>query len=123
MAFSDKSKSLREEFNLTQTQLAQALNVSRSCISMIEIGRNEPTSTTLIAYSNFFKISVDELLDIDFGAPATAPIYDTGLSSEERKIIDDYRSLNPECQKLIKSTIKTLLASSAGNAQNKNRIS
>lgn len=65
MAFADKSKELREEFNLTQLQLAQKLHISRACISMIEIGRNEPTANTLLAYANFFGVSVDELLGRD----------------------------------------------------------
>lgn len=47
MAFSDKSKELREEFGITQAELAKALKLSRSCISMIEIGKNEPTANTL----------------------------------------------------------------------------
>ena len=39
MAFADKSKELREEYNLTQLQLAQALHLSRSCISMPLFGK------------------------------------------------------------------------------------
>ena len=39
MACSDKSKELRGEKKITQAQLAQAINLSRSCISMIEIGK------------------------------------------------------------------------------------
>jgi len=69
MAFADKSKELREEFNLTQLQLAQKLHISRACISMIEIGRNEPTANTLLAYANFFGVSVDELLGRDELSP------------------------------------------------------
>lgn len=65
MAFADKSKELREDFKLTQSQLAQKLHLSRACISMIEIGRNEPTANTLLAYANYFGITVDELLERD----------------------------------------------------------
>lgn len=65
MAFSDKSKELRNEHNITQLALAQALKISRSCISMLEIGKNEPTASTLIAYSDYFQIPIDELLERD----------------------------------------------------------
>lgn len=65
MTFAEKSKELREEFGITQTQLANALKLSRSCISMIEIGRNEPTASTLIAYANYFNLPIDELLSRD----------------------------------------------------------
>lgn len=69
MAFSDKSRELREEYQLTQAELAKAINLSRSCISMLEIGINEPTANTLIAYSNYFNIPIDELLERDEPTP------------------------------------------------------
>lgn len=65
MAFSNKSRELREEHNITQSELAKALHLSRSCISMIEIGRNEPTASTLLAYANYFGLPIDELLERD----------------------------------------------------------
>lgn len=40
MTFSNTSKTLRKEKGLSQVQLAEALNISKACISMIEIGRN-----------------------------------------------------------------------------------
>lgn len=63
MTFAEKSKYLRKEKNLSQVQLAQALNISKACISMIEIGKNEPTANTLIRYADFFECSTDYLLD------------------------------------------------------------
>lgn len=63
MAFSNKLKELREEHNITQAELAKALQLSRSCISMIEIGKNEPTASTLIAYANYFNLPIDELVE------------------------------------------------------------
>lgn len=65
MAFKDKLKELREENNITQAELAKALDLSRSCISMIEIGKNEPTANTLIAIANYFGIPLDELAERD----------------------------------------------------------
>ncbi len=70
MTFADKSKELRAENGITQGELAKELNLSRSCISMIEIGRNEPTASTLIAYANFFGLPIDELLGRDEFTPA-----------------------------------------------------
>lgn len=69
MAFANKSRELREEFGITQAELAKAINLSRACISMIEIGKNEPTANTLIAYANYFKMPIDELLDRDEPTP------------------------------------------------------
>ena len=50
MTFSNTSKTLRKEKGLSQVQLAEALNISKACISMIEIGKNEPTANTLLKY-------------------------------------------------------------------------
>lgn len=69
MVFSEKSKELRAEYGITQGELAKKLKVSRSCISMIEIGKNEPTATTLIAYANYFNLPLDELVGRDDFTP------------------------------------------------------
>ena len=69
MTFSNTSKTLRKEKGLSQVQLAEALNISKACISMIEIGKNEPTANTLLKYADFFQCSTDYLLgrEDDFG--------------------------------------------------------
>lgn len=47
--------------NRTQTELAQALNVSDSAIRMYESGSRIPEDNTKLAYSEFFHKTVDEL--------------------------------------------------------------
>ncbi len=53
---------LRKEKNLTQKQLADILSVSDKAISRWETGKGFPDVTSLIALSDFFGISVNELL-------------------------------------------------------------
>lgn len=53
---------LRKERNLTQKQLADILSVSDKAISRWETGKGFPDVTSLVALSNFFGISVNELL-------------------------------------------------------------
>lgn len=53
---------LRKEKNLTQKQLAEALNVSDKAISRWETGKGFPDITSLISLSGFFGVSVNELL-------------------------------------------------------------
>lgn len=62
MAFSEKLKALRLEHKLTQDELGEKLYLSRASISSYEIGRNEPTIETIIAISDLFNITTDELL-------------------------------------------------------------
>lgn len=62
MAFPEKLKALRLKNKLTQEELGEKLYLSRTSISSYEIGKNEPNIETIIAISDLFKISIDELL-------------------------------------------------------------
>ncbi len=53
---------LRKKRNLTQKQLAESLNVSDKAISRWETGKGYPDVNSLVALSNFFGVSVNELL-------------------------------------------------------------
>ena len=53
---------LRKEKNLSQPELAKALNVSNGMISFWENEKYEPTASNIIKVSEFFKISIDDLL-------------------------------------------------------------
>ena len=62
MAFHEKLKALRLENGLTQDELGEKLYLSRTSISNYEIGKNEPNIETIIAISDLFNITTDELL-------------------------------------------------------------
>ena len=53
---------LRKQKNLTQKQLAEKLNVSDKAISRWETGKGYPDVSSLVALSEFFSVSVNELL-------------------------------------------------------------
>ncbi|MBQ7957564.1 MAG: helix-turn-helix domain-containing protein [Clostridia bacterium] len=53
---------LRKENNLTQKQLAEKINVTDKAVSRWETGKGYPDVTSLIALSEFFNISINELL-------------------------------------------------------------
>lgn len=65
MNISEKIKEQRLKNNWTQEELAQILNVSRPAVSSWEVGRNYPDLETIIAMSDVFDISLDELLKGD----------------------------------------------------------
>jgi len=62
MEFHRVLKEKRKEFGLTQEELAEKLQVSRSAISNWEIGRNYPDIQTLISLAKTFNVSLDYLL-------------------------------------------------------------
>lgn len=62
MDFPEKLKKLRISKNLTQEELANALFVSRTAISKWESGRGYPSIESLREISDFFSVTIDDLL-------------------------------------------------------------
>ena len=94
-AFPEISKSLRKENGLSQVQLAEALNVSKACISMIEIGKNDPTANTLLKYADFFQCSTDYLLgrEDDLGNITIHTEKPAPLPQDEQTLLNNFRKL------------------------------
>lgn len=97
MTFSNTSKTLRKEKGLSQVQLAEALNISKACISMIEIGKNEPTANTLLKYADFFQCSTDYLLgrEDDFGNITIHTEKHAPLPPDTQELVNIYQALSP----------------------------
>ena len=55
-------KKLREDRGLTQEQLGEIINVSRSLISKWENGNKMPAVECLRALSKFYDITIDEII-------------------------------------------------------------
>lgn len=62
MEFQYKLQELRKQKGLTQEELSDVLYVSRTAISKWESGRGYPSIDSLKAISEYFSISIDELL-------------------------------------------------------------
>ena len=62
MEFHNKLYHLRKQKGLSQEELANRLNVSRQTISKREVGDSTPDMEKLIAISDMFQISLDELV-------------------------------------------------------------
>ena len=56
-------KTLRKEKNLTQEELAETLNVSSRTVSRWETGSNMPDISLLVELSEFYQISIPEIID------------------------------------------------------------
>lgn len=59
--FGERLRSMRQEKNLGQIELAKALDVGKSIISLWELDKCEPTLSKLIAMAKFFGVSIDYL--------------------------------------------------------------
>ena len=63
--FGDTVKSLRLSHNLSQVQLANALNVSKQTVSNWENNNILPSIEMLIKISKYFSLCADFLLELD----------------------------------------------------------
>ena len=62
MMFNEKLLELRKEKGLSQEELGEKLGVTRQTVSKWELGSTSPKLDDLVKISNFFEISVDELI-------------------------------------------------------------
>lgn len=60
----NRIRELREDNDLTQTQIAKILNMSQTGYSQYEIGKNDIPTRVLIKLSEYYNTSVDYLLGI-----------------------------------------------------------
>lgn len=62
LQFDKRLKSLREESDLSQAELARLIQVSKSSINMYERGEREPKFETLEIIADYFNVDMDYLL-------------------------------------------------------------
>jgi len=62
MEFNNKLYELRKQKGFSQEELANRLNVSRQTVSKWEVGESAPDMEKLVAISELFEISLDELV-------------------------------------------------------------
>lgn len=64
LSLGEKIRNLREDRDLNQTQLGDAVNMTQRKISYIECGKFEPSVEDIVAFCHFFRVSADYLLGI-----------------------------------------------------------
>jgi putative transcriptional regulator len=55
----------RAKLNITQSELAEQIGVSRQTINSIEIGKYIPSTTLALKLSRLFKITVNEIFELE----------------------------------------------------------
>ena len=76
--FSDVLKSLRKKSGYSQTELGEMLNLSKSAISMYEIGDRMPDHDMMKRISELFNVSMDYLYEKE--TPAEPSLSDLKLA-------------------------------------------
>lgn len=80
MRFHEKLHTLRKAAGMTQADLAEKLNVSRQAVSRWEMGTAMPDIENLIAMSDLFGITLDEMLKEKKATPQAEPVESSGAA-------------------------------------------
>ncbi len=90
----DKIKLLRTNCNMTQTELAKKLGITRSSVNAWEMGISVPSTQYIVELANIFNVSSDYIL----GISEKATINVAGLSEREvtilSELVDYFKSKN-----------------------------
>lgn len=114
MKFCQKLKLLREERNMNITEFATLLGTSKQVISRYERDENTPKITTVAHYANILNVSLEYLMNDDVTDRNTvskkenAPD-DIKLTEGEKMLIDLFRKLPDEAQKMYLEVLRTSL--------------
>ena len=95
-------KTLRKANGFTQKQIADKLNIDRSTYSYYELGKINPSISSMVILADLYGISLDEIVHYDdaaassFAAASPAAGYESSpvLSEDEKKLIASYRKLS-----------------------------
>ena len=97
--FCDVLRFLRKKHNLTQGELANVLNMSKSTISMYENGNRLPSFEVLEAFADYFNVSVGVLRGEPENSTTRIPVAGSvkaGIPTEAITDIVDWEEISPE---------------------------
>jgi transcriptional regulator with XRE-family HTH domain len=94
----------RENADLTQKYVAISLNVKPPSVSDWEKGNTNPTLENLIKLAKLYQVSTDYLLGVE-EQEAGLPARRAELTQAEKKLVEDFRSLNQQGKEYILQTM------------------
>lgn len=87
---SNRIRQLREGRKMSQIRLSIELEVSQETVSAYESGKHYPSYVMLVKLSDLFGVSIDYLM----GRSDTGLSASSGLTSDERSLLECYRGLD-----------------------------
>lgn len=84
-SLADRIKSLRERANLTQSEIARQLGISRSGVNAWEMGLSVPSTQYIVELAKKYGVSTDYLL----GMENTSSISVKGLTEKQVSVLLD----------------------------------
>jgi transcriptional regulator with XRE-family HTH domain len=65
MTYQERIRALREDADLSQTQIAKELKIAQTTYSQYELGKRSIPIETLIILCKYYKVSADYILGLD----------------------------------------------------------
>lgn len=79
----DRIKFLREQMQLTQTDLSKRLGITRSSVNAWEMGISTPSTQYIVELAEIFSVSTDYLLNISTSATVSVQ----GLTEDDVDLV------------------------------------
>ena len=116
----ERFEQLLKEHGISTYRVAKDTKITTSLFSQWKSGTNQPKTSTLQKIADYFGVSIEWLLGNtevrnipDPKSGGALVINENPLSANERELIDMYRQLPPELQKMIADNIKACYRVSA----------
>ncbi len=112
-----KIAELRKEIGLKQMDLAKSLNISVKKLGAWEQNRAEPNILDLIKLSDFFGVSIDELVNRTNVVGIVEVKND--LSEEENSLVQSFRKMNSAEKAVLNGYAEMITKTHKGEVENK----
>lgn len=107
--FAERLTQLREQNDLSKTDLARILHISNSCIVQYEKDMSMPGYDTLLALSQYFGVSVDYLLGNEKQEVAFSPSREFCQGVNYSTFLSSCNKLCPSKRYALMTMVKALL--------------
>lgn len=101
-------RNLRVASGMSQGQLAEKIGKTRAAVSQYESGASIPRMGVIESLSNIFHVPKSEIIG-DTAQVAAYPSGESSLAPDERWLVAQYRSLNPDGKDRLREQVEFLL--------------
>ena len=108
MGFAERLKELRMKKGYSQQDLATKIGLSKSSISMYEVGAREPSLEVLELVGDFFNVTTDYLLGKDLDPEAAEIANEIYNRKDLRMLFDTTRNISKEDLQFIVRMVEGL---------------
>ena len=107
----ERLKQLRNDYQISQKDFAEAIGVAQQTVASWEVGRTEPSNLFLIEIADYFNVTTDYLL----GRDEESSLSDSDIQSI---LLDSFNKLDDEGKNIILSVVTRFLGVRSSSVSN-----